>query len=189
MPRTQDHDMHRQRSTTRVLLVSDTHGQLDERIAALARECGIVVHAGDVGNAAVLETLQAARAHVIAVRGNNDVASKWPRADRSVLDNLEDIARVELPGGTLIATHGNRYPPSLRHARLRAAFPDARAIVYGHSHHLVVDDETDPWVVNPGAAGRARTFAGPSCLVLDASAKKWHIEARRFERISAVSRR
>ena len=170
---------------SRVLLLADTHGVLDARIAALAVECDVVVHAGDVGNAAVLETLRAGGAHVIAVRGNNDEPSKWPRGDREVLDRLDEIARIDLPGGTLVATHGDRHAPSTRHARLRAAFPEARAVVYGHSHHLIVDDDAVPWILNPGAAGRARTYGGPSCLVLVASPRAWQIEAMRFERVSA----
>jgi putative phosphoesterase len=166
----------------RVLIVSDTHGQLDERIASLARNCDVVVHAGDVGNAAVLDALRAGGAEVFAVRGNNDVASKWPRNERAVLDPLEDEARVELPGGTLIAVHGDRYAPATRHARLRRDYADARAVVYGHSHRLVIDDGASPWILNPGAAGRARTYGGPSCLLLDARAKAWRVESQRFER-------
>ena len=167
----------------RVLILSDTHGQLDSRIAALARNCDVVVHAGDVGNAAVLEALRAGGANVVAIRGNNDVASKWPRGERAALDALGDEARVELlPGGTLIAVHGDRYPPATRHARLRRDYPDVRAVVYGHSHRLVVDDAATPWILNPGAAGRARTYGGPSCLLLEARSKVWRIESHRFDR-------
>jgi uncharacterized protein len=166
----------------RVLIVSDTHGQLDARIAALARDCEVVVHAGDVGNAAVLEALHEGGADVVAVRGNNDVASKWPRGERAVLDALDDEARVDLPGGTLVAVHGDRYAPATRHARLRRDYPDARAVVYGHSHRLVIDDGASPWILNPGAAGRARTYGGPSCLLLEASAKAWRIERQQFDR-------
>lgn len=172
-------------SAIRVLLLADTHGVLDERIAALARDCDIAVHAGDVGSLQIIETLEAGGAAVFAVRGNNDIASKWPRGERGVAQALEAVARVELPGGLLIATHGDAHAPASRHARLRAAFPDVRAIVYGHSHRLVVDDAQIPWVLNPGAAGRARTYGGPSCLVLEASAKRWRVRPHRFERISA----
>ena len=164
----------------RVLILSDTHGQIDARIAALAHACDAVVHAGDVGNAAVLDTLQASGANLIAIRGNNDVASKWPRGDRVTLDALEDEARIDLPGGTLVAVHGDRYTPATRHARLRREYPDARAVVNGHSHRLVVDDAATPWILNPGAAGRARTYGGPSCLVLDARPKAWRVEPVRF---------
>jgi putative phosphoesterase len=172
------------RSSIRALLLADTHGVLDERITALARECDIAVHAGDVGAVAVLDALQAGDAQVFAVRGNNDVPAKWSIDERTSLATLHDVVRVELPGGVLVATHGDQFSPSKRHARLRAAFPEARAILYGHSHKLVIDDTETPWVLNPGAAGRARTFGGPSCLLLHASATEWHLEARRFERIS-----
>jgi putative phosphoesterase len=141
------------------------------------------VHAGDVGNATVLDALRAGGANVIAVRGNNDVPSKWPRDERRTLETLDDEARIALPGGTLIATHGDRFTPATRHARLRAAFADARAVVYGHSHRLVVDETATPWILNPGAAGRARTYGGPSCLVLEARVRVWRVESHRFERV------
>ena len=172
------------RSSIRALLLADTHGVLDARIAMLARECDIAVHAGDVGAAAVLDALQSGGARVFAVRGNNDVPSKWSIDERTTLATLHEVVRVELPGGVLVATHGDRFSPSKRHARIRAEFPEARAILYGHSHKLVVDDAEVPWVLNPGAAGRARTFGGPSCLLLHTSVGGWRVEARRFERIS-----
>ncbi|MFM1890995.1 MAG: hypothetical protein RLZ44_72, partial [Pseudomonadota bacterium] len=37
-----------------------------------------------------------------------------------------------------------------------------------------------PWVLNPGAAGRSRTFGGPSCLLLHAGARVWRVETHRF---------
>jgi putative phosphoesterase len=164
----------------RVLILSDTHGQLDVRIGALAQDCDVVMHAGDVGSSNVLDALRAGGASVVAVRGNNDVPSKWPRGERRELDALEDEARIDLPGGTLIAVHGDRYTPATRHARLRRAYPDARAVVYGHSHRLIVDDAATPWILNPGAAGRARTYGGPSCLVLEARPRTWRVETHRF---------
>ncbi|MFC4822314.1 metallophosphoesterase family protein [Dokdonella ginsengisoli] len=166
----------------RVLLVSDTHGVLDARIEALAREAALVVHAGDVGSAQVLERLRRACPRVIAVRGNNDVASKWACADLQELQTLGESVEIDLPGGVLAATHGDRFAVARRHALLRAAFPGARAVVYGHSHRLGVDDGERPWVLNPGAAGRARTFGGPSGLLLHAAAKSWTVEAVRFPR-------
>lgn len=172
------------RRRTRVLLLADTHGVLDQRIATLASECDVAVHAGDVGAAAVLDALHAGNAQVFAVRGNNDVPAKWQSGERKALSTLDDVVQIELPDGVLVATHGDQFSPSQRHARLRAAFPEARAILYGHSHKLVVDDSELPWVLNPGAAGRARTYGGPSCLLLDASADAWRVEVRRFERIS-----
>ena len=164
----------------RVLLLSDTHGALDARIAARARESDLVVHAGDVGSADVLATLRRLCPRVIAVRGNNDVASKWPPAQHAALAELVEQAQIDLPAGCLVAIHGDRFPAAQRHLRLRQAFPSARAIVYGHSHRLCVDHGERPWVLNPGAAGRARTFGGPSCLELAATTRQWRVTPLRF---------
>ena len=43
---------------------------------------------------------------------------------------------------------------------LRAAHPQARGIVYGHTHRLLIDRSEEPWVLNPGAAGRIRNGSG-----------------------------
>lgn len=160
----------------RVLIVSDTHGRLDARIAARARECDAVVHGGDVGNAAVLDALGG---NVLAVRGNNDVVEKWPAAQHDRLAALPLQTGFDLPGGYLVVVHGDRWPARGRHAALRRAYPAARAIVYGHSHQLQVDTDALPWVLNPGAAGGTRTCGGPSCLLLHATAGSWQVLAQR----------
>lgn len=162
----------------RVLLLSDTHGHLAPGIAALARESDAVVHAGDIGSAGVLAALGPA---LTAVRGNNDTPSRCAQADWAALAPLPEEARLELPGGTLVVVHGHTVLPAAeRHARLRRRYPEARAIVYGHSHRLVSDCAARPWVLNPGAAGRARTHGGPSCLVLTAQTRAWTLETHRY---------
>jgi len=166
--------------TCRVGLLSDTHGQLDAAVLAWLRGCDVIVHAGDVGAAAVLEALAATGAEVRAVRGNNDVPSKWP-PPHAPLHALPLEQHVVLPGGELWVVHGDRVLPApRRHERLRQAYPRARMIVYGHSHRLVIDRDAHPWVVNPGAAGRARTYGGASACVLLAGATQWRVTGRRF---------
>ncbi|MGF1643394.1 MAG: metallophosphoesterase family protein [Thiotrichales bacterium] len=164
----------------RALILSDTHGQLDPRIAEIASSCDWVLHAGDIGNAAVLRTLRP-RLQVLAVRGNNDLPRKWPAADHAELERIPWCASCELAGGRIVLVHGHRALPAVqRHERLRRQHPDARAIVYGHSHRLALDTSALPWVLNPGAAGRERTFGGPSCILLTAAPSGWTLEVRRF---------
>ncbi len=165
----------------RVLLVSDTHGQVDRRIAQLAVNCDLVVHAGDIGGSRVLELLRPASEKIFAVRGNNDTPQKWSFGERSALRALPECLVVDLPGGVLIATHGDQIKPaSGRHERLRHLYPDARAVVYGHTHRAVHDRSARPWILNPGAAGCARTFGGPSCLILEAGVSCWRVRMLRF---------
>ncbi len=164
----------------RVGLLSDTHGRLDQRVRRALEGCRLVIHAGDVGSAAVLDALRSDGVDLVAVRGNNDVPAKWD-GDRDALRRLPAAHAVSLPGGELVVVHGDRVLPAReRHARLRARYPEARVVVYGHSHRLVVDRQARPWIINPGAAGRARTFGGPSCCILTADPSRWSVRRYRF---------
>ena len=163
------------------MILSDTHGELDDRIAEEAARSSIVVHAGDVGSREVLDSLIPRDGRLIAVRGNNDVRDKWRQSDWELLESLPWEARLALPGGQLVVVHGHRYGyPGRSHERMRGDYPDARLVVYGHSHLRCTDRSALPWIVNPGAAGRVRTFGGPSFCLLRASSARWRIESRQF---------
>ncbi|MCH9685300.1 MAG: metallophosphatase family protein [Deltaproteobacteria bacterium] len=163
----------------KVGLLSDTHGCIDPGVLDYLRGCDVMVHAGDVGSSRVLDQLQQTEARVLAVSGNNDVPTKWMGSARR-LRSLPEEHRIELPGGLLVVEHGHRVnPAALRHERLRARHPEARLVVYGHSHRLVIDRDARPWVVNPGAAGRSRTFGGPSACIVTVTARRWTIDSLR----------
>lgn len=165
----------------KVALLSDTHGNLDYRIAEVITGSDWVIHAGDIGNAAILHQLAQLGEKVVAVRGNNDTPPKWPQADHDILNALPHERRLSLPGGDLLVLHGHRVNPATsRHQRLRKRYPDVRAVVYGHSHQLDEDIAAEPWILNPGAAGKSRTFGGPSCLLLHINGLQWHVEHFRF---------
>ena len=75
---------------TRVALISDTHGLLRPEALAFVRDADHIIHAGDIGNASILEQL-AAIAPLTAVRGNND-KGEWAQA-------IADTELVEIAGG------------------------------------------------------------------------------------------
>jgi len=168
----------------RVAILSDTHGAVDPRVLEVVATCDLAVHGGDIGDGAVLEAIAArlgpGAGALHAVLGNNDIPAKWPECHRALLPRLPERLEIDLPGGRLAVIHGHQTPARGRHDRLRRLFPDTHAIVYGHSHRLVMDQIALPWVINPGAAGRSRTFGGPSCLVLTAARLGWHLESHRF---------
>lgn len=167
-----------------VALMGDTHGFLDPRVRAVALACDLVVHTGDVGGRSILDQLAAgSRGAPLAVAGNNDTPRHWGDDGPDAIDDLPRAAALDLPGGRLAVVHGHRLRARDRHRRLRAAYPDAAAVVYGHSHRLSVDRDARPWILNPGAAGRARTYGGPACLVLDAGRDRWEVVVHRFERL------
>lgn len=167
--------------TVRVALLSDTHGHVCPNVLEVVGTCDVAVHAGDIGSAAVLRRLREVTGGVHAVRGNNDVPGLWAGDELEVLGAVPRVAELALPGGLLVVEHGHVHGQmSPDPGRLRAAHPGARAIVYGHTHKLLVDRTSAPWVLNPGAAGRIRNRGGPSCLVLTAGEDSWQVEAFRF---------
>lgn len=169
------------RRRVRLGVVSDTHGAVDPRLAQALEDCDAVVHAGDIGDARVLTALARRDRPVIAVRGNNDSPAQWPRGQTRAVSALPLTVSIDLSGGTLVVVHGDRVlPAARRHSLLRRLYPGARAVVYGHSHRLAVDQTEVPWVLNPGAAGAVRTYGGPSCLVLKAITSGWHVDILRF---------
>lgn len=167
--------------TVTVALVSDTHGFIFPEVLAVVARCDKVVHAGDICGKHILDALHARNGHVVAVAGNNDLPELWAEAEREEVAALPRTAELALPGGLLCVEHGHQHGwATPDHAGLRAAYPRAKMIVYGHTHHRMVDTASDPWIVNPGAAGKTRNNGGPSCLVVHASSEDWEIEPFRF---------
>lgn len=176
-------------SSTKVLIVSDTHGQIDENISQMSQNVDFVLHCGDIGDAHVLSALQP-RQRVHVITGNNDTPARAPEHDLPLLASLSETVVLDLPGGTLLAVHGHRQvPASKRHQLLRRLYPDVRCIAYGHSHRMLIDNDDIPQVVNPGAAGRDRTHGGPSCVLLDAAPDRWFFSRHRFPLRPLVRRR
>jgi putative phosphoesterase len=138
----------------RIGLISDTHGLLRPAAVDFLRGCERIIHAGDIGGAAILEAL-GELAPVIAVRGNND---------REVeLASLPETAQVEIGAVRLYVLH------DLKQLAVSPAALGANVVVSGHSHRPLVDERDGVLYVNPGSAGRRR-FKLPICvgeLVID----------------------
>jgi uncharacterized protein len=137
----------------RIGLISDTHGLLRPQALAALQGVDRIIHAGDIGNAQILEAL-AAIAPVDAVRGNNDTGP-WAKAVPHSLTLTFDGVRVHL-------LHDLK--------ELRGALPPVRVVIAGHSHKPVVREEQGVLLVNPGSAG-PRRFKLPvsvGFLVIDA---------------------
>ena len=159
-------------------ILSDTHGSIERTLLRALECCDVVVHAGDILDPDILRQITPQSGHVLAVRGNNDTVDQWPAGTRHLLDALPETAHLFLPGGLLVIEHGHRtLPAHQRHQKLRLKHPTARAVVYGHTHRQLIDQEEPIWVLNPGAAGHVRTYGGAGCLILHASAEAWRIQS------------
>jgi uncharacterized protein len=106
------------------------------------RRADLIMHAGDVCTATVLDEL-AAYAPVRVVRGNNDGQDV---ADWGAPDTLE----IDIAGLPVAMVHDSGQATG-RMARMRRRFPGARLVVFGHSH-IPLDQAGDGLrIFNPGS--------------------------------------
>ena len=125
----------------RVGVISDTHGLLRPEALAALRGSARIVHAGDIGNAAVLAEL-GALAPVTAVRGNND-HGPWA-------DAIAETARLQVDDVGIFVVH------DVAEARRTPPPAGCRVVVSGHSHKPGVVERDGILWVNPGSAGPRR---------------------------------
>jgi putative phosphoesterase len=133
---------------TKIGLLSDTHGMLDERIFEHFASCDQIWHCGDWGSLEVVSRLQAFKP-LRATWGNIDsheIRSQFPKHNRFMCENVK-----------VWLTHIGGYPGNYD-AEVK---PDIlnnppNLFVCGHSHILKVlyDKRLNCLHINPGAAGK-----------------------------------
>ncbi len=122
-------------------LISDTHGLLRAEALAALRGSDLIIHAGDVGHAKILEQLGTV-APIVAVRGNvdkGDWASKLPvtavvETTSALIYVLHDIQQLDIDP-------------------VRAEF---NIVISGHSHKPGRTERSGVVYLNPGSAGPRR---------------------------------
>lgn len=140
----------------RIGLISDTHGRLRPEALAFLAGSDHIVHAGDVGDPAILDAL-AAIAPVTAIRGNVDTDT-WA-------SRLPETTRVTIGGVTIYVLHDLAALDMKPHAH------GIRVVVYGHSHTPSMAERDGVLYVNPGSAGprRFRLPIAAAELLIDGS--------------------
>jgi putative phosphoesterase len=136
----------------RLAIISDTHmprgdRALPEACVERLRAADAILHAGDLITLEVLELLQSLGPPVHAVHGNVD----GPEV-RAALPG----ARVVEVGGARIGMVHDAGPASGRMRRMRARFPGADAVVFGHSHLPLHESEDGFQLFNPGSPTERR---------------------------------
>ncbi len=136
----------------RVVALADTHAprrwtSCPPAVAEQLRRADVILHAGDVCTAAVLDELSA-YAPVLAVIGNNDGpdVAAWGAAP---------TLQAELDGLRIAMIHDSGPAPG-RPRRLRRRFPDAGLVVFGHSHMPLDLAEAGIRIFNPGSPSDRR---------------------------------
>jgi uncharacterized protein len=137
----------------RLAVISDTHlprgaRRLPDACVARLRAADAILHAGDLMAASVLAELEALGPPVHAVRGNVDSAELQARLPAT---------RIVTADGARIALIHDAGSATGRLARLRRRFPDAVAVVFGHSHIPLHEIGADGFqIFNPGSPTERR---------------------------------
>lgn len=156
------------RVVARIGLISDTHmpgrwPSLPPVIFELFQGVDLILHAGDIGEPAVLDRLSVV-APVVAVHGNDE----------------SEAAQRELPYQQLLAAGGHRlllchghlpdreaevasragdeWRPKLAQRAAQARRAGARTMVFGHLHIPFVTRCDNVWLINPGAIASGGVF-------------------------------
>jgi putative phosphoesterase len=124
------------------VVMADTHiprraSALPEALGPYLERADLVLHAGDLMSPALLEEL-AAYAPVEAVRGNLDPPG------------LPETREFGF-GGARVAMIHDSGPRRGRRTRMRRRFPEARVVVFSHSHIPLLEDEDGLMLLNPGS--------------------------------------
>lgn len=148
----------------RVAVISDTHipDRVDSLHPALVEQLqslnvNMIFHCGDISISPVLRELEKI-APVRAVTGNRDIL---------LTNELPVSHEMEIYGSKIVITHGHLNPGvywkdkfafltqgynfERYKSRLRAAFPEARVIIFGHTHHPENEWNGDKLTFNPGS--------------------------------------
>ncbi|RSN66931.1 metallophosphoesterase family protein [Actinomadura sp. WAC 06369] len=147
----------------RAVVVSDTHAprywkSCPPRVAEHLRGADVILHAGDVCIAPVLDEL-AQYAPVHAVLGNNDRpdVAAWGAPERLELDL----------GGLAVAMVHDSGQKRGRTARMRRWFPGADLVVFGHSHIPLDETGDGVRIFNPGSPTDRRRQPHGTLGILD----------------------
>jgi putative phosphoesterase len=130
-----------------VALISDTHlprgtRRIPDACVASMRASDLILHAGDFTYPEVLEELESLGPPVAGVHGNVDTEELRQRLPE---------ARVVNAGGAKIAIVHDAGPAAGRLERMRARFPEADAVVFGHSHIPLHEEREGFQIFNPGS--------------------------------------
>jgi uncharacterized protein len=133
---------------TKILLLSDSHSYIDDRILEYARQADEIWHGGDFGSMEVIEQLEKIKP-LKGVYGNIDnpkIRSEFPEVNRFFCENVE-VLMIHIGG------YPGKYTPL---AKQEISEKAPKLFISGHSHILkaMFDQKNNLLHLNPGACGK-----------------------------------
>ena len=131
--------------------ISDTHGYVTDSVLQVFADTELIIHAGDIGEANVLQTLKNI-SPLVAVRGNMDFG-KWAQP-------LPQVETLQIDGITIQVIH------DVQRLRVDAASVSVNAIIFGHSHRRLARERNGILYLNPGSASYPKSGDSASVALL-----------------------
>jgi uncharacterized protein len=159
-----------------VAVIADTHlprgrRRLPARCLEVIAGCEALIHAGDFTTAQVLRDLEAIGPPLRAVHGNVD--------EPSLRRALPAELRLDFAGHAVAVVH-DAGPRRGRLQRLRRRFPDAAAVIFGHSHMPAHETSGGFQIFNPGSPTERRRAPTHSMGLMRVSARALELELIRL---------
>lgn len=142
-------------------LISDTHGLLRAAAVRAMEGAKLIIHAGDVGDPAILEALKKI-APVVAVRGNVDT-EEWAEA-------LPITAVADGGAAQIYVLH------DVKQLDVNPATAGFSFVVSGHSHQPGQTERDGVIYINPGSAGPRRFQLPITVARIDLKKRPWKAE-------------
>ena len=145
-------------------VIADTHGLIRPEALVALNKSALIVHAGDIGDLCVLESLRAI-APLVAVRGNID-KGEWAQ-------DLPESEIVEVAKTWLCVIH------DINNLDLDPVAAGFSAVISGHSHRPSIQTRNGVLLINPGSAGPRRFNLPVSVALIEVKGGK--VEPRLIE--------
>lgn len=141
-------------------ILSDTHllrpdAEFIRAVNYCFKDCGVIIHAGDLTNSAVLEAFAGKEIH--AVHGN--------MCDASSYSSLPRETTFALGAFTIGLTHGAHLGRDIE-LHLWNIFPEVDCMIYGHTHRAVCSRIGDVLVINPGSFRATGRYGAPGTYAI-----------------------
>jgi putative phosphoesterase len=147
-------------------VISDTHGTLSSTVMKLFKNVDLIIHAGDIDSADVLEKLKSI-APTVAVRGNMD-CGPWTV-------NLKQTETIRIGEVVLFVCH------NLDGRRMIPSSTDVNAAICGHTHRGSIENKEGILFLNPGSASQRRHGNPLSVALLHIRGKDLHAQIFNLE--------
>ncbi|MGI4757077.1 MAG: metallophosphoesterase family protein [Janthinobacterium lividum] len=150
----------------KIAVLSDTHRLLRSEVLAACEGADAILHAGDVGDASILDRLRAI-APVTAIRGNIDT--------HGLCRDLPATDMVELGEITAYLVH------SVADLDIDPIAAGVQVVISGHSHRAAEERRKGVLFLNPGSVGPRRFKLPITMAYLHVSGRNLTVEHVRFD--------